>query len=231
MAPARRPHDILDAVKSRLATAVTAAAAAVFAAAGLTACSSQPGAAAFVDNNRISQSEIGQYLTPAGVAPSASAAAASQGQSLESPKLDVVNLLVQQEVWKASLSRTPGGIPSEAELAKLHDSAAATFLGTQTTGSNLDALIAAQEGQYGYTSAYGDLLLTTIELEAALVKRLNVSSLQELSAAVAKYHIPIKVSAVYGKWDPANLSLTSPNAAVPTFITIPSTAAASTPAG
>jgi hypothetical protein len=211
-------------VKSRL---VSAAAAVVLATVGLTACSGQPGAAAFVDNTRISQSEIGKYLTPTGVSSSASAAAASQGQQLQSPKLNVVNLLVQEQVWRAALAHTPGGVPSEAELAKLHDTAAATFLGTQTTGSDLDALIAAQEGQYGFTSEYGNLLLTTVELEAALVKELKVSSLEELSAAVAKFGITVKVSAVYGKWDPKNLSLTSPDAAVPTFITIPSTAASS----
>jgi hypothetical protein len=205
-------------VRLRLLTAVTVAALVVT---GLTACNTKVGAAAFVGGKRISETEVSRYVVPGGVSASASAAAAAQNQTVDAPKSDIVGLLVQQSLWRALLSKN-GGVPSAADLAKLHDAAATNLLGTQTTGSALDTSIDGTEKAYGFSPRYRPLLLTTVELEWSLIQRVKATKIADLVALTTKDHVKVTVSAVYGKWDPTALSVTSPDGAVPSFITLPS---------
>jgi hypothetical protein len=203
-------------VRVRKLTAVAALAGLALAAGGLTACDSKVGQAAIVDGHRISESDLGVYVTPAGPSPSVLAAASAASQHVY-PKTEVVQLLVQQQIFERALAKH-GGVPSEGELAKLHDQAASTFLGTQLTGAQLDRYLAKQQGSYGYSSKYAQLLLRTVELEGALAVKVRARSLADLTAAVAKLHLTVQVNPRYGKWTPSTLSLGSPDSNVPDFL-------------
>jgi hypothetical protein len=194
---------------------------------GLTACDSKVGQAAIVGDHRISESDLGAYLTPAGASPSVLSAASAAGQHVY-PKSEVVQLLVQQELFERVLE-SRGGVPTEGELAKLHDQAAATFLGTQLSGAQLDSYLATTQDDYGYGAKYAHLLLRTVELEAALAVDLKAQSLADLTAAVNKEHIKVQVNPRYGKWAPATLSVGSPSSAVPDFLKLGGTASPAAP--
>jgi hypothetical protein len=203
-------------VRVRKLTAVAALAGLAFAVGGLTACDSKVGQAAIVGGHKISESDLGGYVTPAGPSPSVLAAASAAHQHVY-PKTEVVQLLVQQQIFERVLAKH-GGVPSEGELAKLHDQAASTFLGTQLTGAQLDSYLAKQQGSYGYSSKYAHLLLRTVELEGALAVKLQAKALSDLTSAIDKQHITVQVNPRYGKWAPSTLSLGSPDSNVPNFL-------------
>jgi hypothetical protein len=217
-------------VRVRKLSAVAVLAGLALAVGGLTACDSKVGQAAIVDGHRISESDLGGYVTPAGPSPSVLAAASAASQHVY-PKTEVVQLLVQQEIFERVLAKH-GGVPSEGSLATLHDQAASTFLGTQLTGAQLDTYLAKQQGAYGYSAKYAHLLLRTVELEGALAVKLRAQSLADLTAAVRKQHISVQVNPRYGKWTPSSLSLGSPASNVPNFLKLggTSSAAPTTPA-
>jgi hypothetical protein len=208
-------------------TAVTA-----LAMGGLTACDSKVGEAAIVGGHRISESELGKYVSPAGPVPSVLSAAAKAGQEVY-PKTEVVQILIQQQLFERTLAKN-GGVPTAGELAKLHDQAAATFLGTQLTGAALDSYLKSAQGNYGYAAGYAAQLLRTIELEAALAVKVKAQSLADLAAAVNKLNINVQVNPRYGKWDQKTLTLGGPTSNIPDFLKLggvstPSTAATAAP--
>ena len=132
----RRPWEPIVVRVRKLTAVVGMTAVMALALGGLTACDSKVGQAAIVGGHRISESDLGKFLSPAGPSPSALSAAANAGQGLY-PKTEVVQFLVQQELFTQALAKN-GGVPSKGELATLHDQAAATFLGTQLTGAELN---------------------------------------------------------------------------------------------
>jgi hypothetical protein len=203
-------------VRVRKLTAVAAIAGMALAVSGLTACQTKVGQAAIVDGHRISESDLGGYVAPAGPSPSVLAAASAAKQNVY-PKTEVVQLLVQQQLFERTLAKN-GGLPSQGELAALHDQAASTFLGTQLTGAQLDSYLTSTQGSYGYSAKYAKLLLRTVELEAALAVKLKAQSLADLTAAVNKLHLKVQVNPRYGKWAPATLSMDGPNSNVPSFL-------------
>jgi hypothetical protein len=210
---------------------ITAAAALLIAAAGLSACTSKIGTAATVGSHRISDSEVGSYVTRKGVDTGIAASASAAGQVVQ-PKVNVLDLLVKQQLFTQALARK-GGVPSSGELASLHDTALETFLGLSATQlSGFDQYVDQQVGPNGYDAAYRNLLLNAIELETALAMRLNSTSLQDFAATVDKLHIPVSVSPRYGAWDAATLQMdTSADAGVPSFVTLHEAPKPSTPAG
>lgn len=193
----------------------------------LSACTPRAGAAAIVDDSRISTTDVGQYVTRNGPTPDAIAAAAQQGQQLM-PKSTAVTYLVQQEVFARTLAKTPGGLPSETALNQLHDRAAQTLLGATQTGAALDNSLAANVGKSGFTPAFVPLVLRTIELEQALIDRLKASSIADLAAAVKRANVQVAVNPRFGAWSSTNLDVES--GATPSFLKLvaPETTAPST---
>ena len=196
---------------------------------GLTGCDSKVGQAAIVDGHRISESDLSAYVSPQGPVPSVLAAAAKAGQSVY-PKTEVVQILIQQELFERTLDKN-GGVPSEGELVSLHDQAAATFLGTQLTGAALDSYLKGAQGDYGYAAKYAQTLLRTVELEAALVVKIKARKITDVAAAVNKLMLKVQVNPRYGKWDATNLTLGGPKSNIPDFLKLDgvSTAASAAP--
>jgi hypothetical protein len=211
---------------------LTVAAATVLAAAALTACTPKAGAAAIVDDTRISTTEVGKYVTRSGPSPDAVAQAAQQDQQLL-PKTTVVTYLVQQVVFARALAATRDGMPSDTVLNQLHDRAAQTLLGSSLTGASLDKYLFDNVGKSGFTDKFPGLVLHTVELEQALIDRLKASSIEDLAAAVQKTGVHVSVNPRYGTWSSEHLDVEDPSRAVPSFLTlvpaettVPSTTAA-----
>jgi hypothetical protein len=211
---------------------VAVAAALVLAAAALTACTPKAGAAAIVDDTRISTTELGKYVTRSGPSPDAVAQAAQQEQQLL-PKTTVVTYLVQQILFTRALAATRDGMPSDAVLNQLHDRAAQTLLGSSLTGAALDKYLMDNVGKSGFTDKFPGLVLHTVELEQALIDRLKASSIEDLAAAVQKTGVHVAVNPRYGTWSAEHLDVEDPTGAVPSFLTlvpaettVPSTTAA-----
>jgi hypothetical protein len=204
-------------------TAVTA-----LAMGGLTACDSKVGQAAIVDGHRISESDLTKFVSPAGPVPSVLAAAAKAGQSVY-PKTEVVQILIQQELFERTLEKN-GGVPSQGQLASLHDQAAATFLGTQLTGAALDSYLESAQGDYGYASAYAQALLRTVELEAALAVKISAQSIADVAAAVNKLGLQVQVNPRYGKWESKTLTLAGPTSNIPDFLKLEGVSTSASPA-
>jgi hypothetical protein len=204
-------------VRVRKLTAVVGMTAAMaLAMGGLTACDSKVGEAAIVGGHRISESDLGKFLSPAGPSPSALSAAAKGGVGLY-PKTDVVQFLVQQELFEQALANN-GGVPSKVELAALHDQAGATLLGAQVTGAKLDTELSNALTARGTAAPFLPVVLRTFELEMALVLKVKAGSQSELAAAVNKLHIKVQVNPRYGKWDPKTVSLGAPTSNIPDFL-------------
>jgi hypothetical protein len=184
-------------------------AAAALVVAGLAACSDNHGAAALVSDTRIADNTITKYVTKEG--PDADKA------NQVSPRVFVLDQLIPQEIFTQALERT-GGVPTDAELAALHDDAISTLL--QVSPQDYEKNLAAEIKAYGLAPSVAELNVHQLELEWAYIMRTKVSNPTELNAELAKLKIPVTVNASYGDWDAASLRLnTDSSAGRPAFVT------------
>jgi hypothetical protein len=203
-------------MRLRTVSAVLAAALAI---GGLSACQTKVGQAAIVGSDRISETDLGKYVTREGPSAQARSAAAAQNQTLGTPKVEALTTIIQTAVFAHALAST-GGMPSAARLAQLHDEAAQRLLGASTTGDAFDAGLIRQARSYGFTETFGRLAIRSAELEDALIDRVKASQLSDLLAVIKKYPVHVSVSPRYGSWEPAKLALSdSVGAGLPSFVT------------
>jgi hypothetical protein len=201
-------------VRLRTLSAVLAA---VLATVGLTGCRTNIGTAATVDGVRITDSDVTRYVTPRG--PDASIAAnASKSNQVVSPRSQVLQFLIQQQVFTRTLKYL-GKVPSNAQLAASHDEAASVLLQTQLTGGALDRAIRKGLPSSGIDPDFAKVYLRVQELEFAIIQSKQLTQLPELIAIIKKAHVPVSVSPRYGKWNSAGLGLDG-KAAVPSYLTV-----------
>ena len=201
------------------------AAASLLAVTGLTACHTNVGAAAFVNGHRISESDIGKYLAPAGVSDQAKAQAAQQGGTIN-PRSIVTNVLVTEAVFRAVL-QSSNSVPTPAQLDASKDAALQTFFGTTQSGGQLDATVASDLTSAGVKPSLLPHFFTSYELEYVLVKTHSLTNVADLSKVVSDAHVKVSVNPAYGQWDAANVSVGS--AATPGYLTRQSTYQPPTP--
>jgi hypothetical protein len=205
---------------------LTALAAAVLAVAGLSACRSNVGAAAVVDGHRISESDVHTYLTAQG--PS-TAGVANFGAGLV-PQSLALNTIVQERVLTLTLTRTPGGLPSDAVMRAQHDQAAATLIpaGSQgsVTGAQYDSGVAATLGGYGLSQKLLPFVVRDLDLEYALVIRTKATTGADVARAIAAQHIAVSVNPAYGTWSANAFSVAPPTTAAGTTAPCPNISAA-----
>jgi hypothetical protein len=210
---------------------LTAAVVAVLAVAGLSACRSNVGAAAVVDGHRISESDVHKYLTAAGVDPSLAAQAKASNQNFV-PKTIALNTIVQAQVYELVLRHTKGGVPADAELRAERDVAAQTLTGGSiTSGAALESAVASQLTKEGLTRNLLPLVVRSIDLEYALITRIQATSAADIAKAVTAQHIKVSVNPAYGKWSAPDVSVLPPsNSTLPDFLSrqTPPAVAAST---
>lgn len=206
----------MQVVRTRLVGLAVVAVSATVLATGLSACSTKVGAAGVVDGTRISESDVNDYVVPGGTNP-------PQAKSF------VLTFLVKEKLYESYLS-TRGGIPSDAQLASLHDSAVAGVLSSSLgTGAAADAQIDTVLTNAGVKTSFRPTILRSAELETKAFADLGKSA-ADFFAAVRAADIKVSISPLYGSWnlDQQDVAAaTAPNFLVPT----PSSSASASPAG
>jgi hypothetical protein len=218
-------------VRFRILTVVVATTLAV---AGLAGCRTNVGTAATVDGHRIGESDVNKFVTPTG--PDASVVAnAKQNKQVVSPRSQVLQFLIQEQVFEKTLASL-GKVPTDSQLASLHDEAASVLLQTNLTGSAIDNAIRKGLPTSGIRPSFVKTYLRVQELEYAIIASRQLTQLPQLLALINKAHVSISVSPRYGTWDPKTIGLDG-KAAVPSYLTVQpgadaaTTAAPTQPAG
>jgi hypothetical protein len=190
---------------------------------GLTACSENHGAAAFVSDTRISDRSINKYLTKSG--PDAANA------NRVSPRISTLSELIQEQVFTDALAKTPGGVPTDAQREAVREDAR-TLLVTDSQGAPYDdASLTQLADSFGLKPNFAELILNNAELEYLYIERSKVANPQELANSITKLNIPVTVNPSYGTWEASALGLnSSPTAGRPNFITFQTPAPATTAA-
>ena len=189
--------------------------------AGLSACSSsKAGAAAFVGDHRIDEADVNTYVVPGFTVPSANAQQQQQQQT--PPRVIALNSLIQVELMTQLLDKSLGGVPSEAELAALHDEALATVFGIQQTGQDADAALRDLVARSGLKESFVPVVVQQGELTMAVVKKINAQRQSDIANAVKKAGIPVTVNPRYGSWSVADAAISGP--VLPSFLTLGPTA-------
>jgi hypothetical protein len=109
-------------------------------------------------------------------------------------------------------------VPSQSQLAVLHDEALSFQYGIQQKGSEADDALSGAFTKSGLKQAFLPTFLNQIELTQAVIRKINAHQPSDLAAAVNKLSIPVSVNARYGTWDAKQASLGS--ATHPDFLTL-----------
>ncbi len=197
---------------------LTTALAATLAVAGLAGCRTNVGVAARVGDVRITESDVNGYVTPTGIPASASAQAKAANQTVRSPRSQVLQFLIQEQIFEQTLKYV-GVRPTAGQLAAAHDPAAGLLLGTQLNGAALDNAIRKQLPGSGVKPKFLATFLRVQELEYTLIQKRQLKQLSELLALIKKAKITVSVSQRYGTWSPANLSLDG-KPVIPSYLSV-----------
>jgi hypothetical protein len=202
-------------VKLRTMTAAMTLALAVT---GLSACTSKVGVAAVVDGHNITEATVASYVSPG-------TPAKATASTVAPPKVQVLSTLIQDKLFAATISRTKGGLPDAAGLAKYHDVAVQNVLQLSQTGAAADKTILNQITQLGYRAKFVHELIRSVELNYLLVIRLQAKTQGDITTAVTKANKPVVVSGRYGKWDLNQFSVVSTGSSGrPSFFKLATTA-------
>jgi hypothetical protein len=182
---------------------IGAGALAVLAVTGLTACQTKAGAAAVVDGHRIDQSDVNKYVDEGFTAPTPTGTAQAQ----EPARVIVLNTLIESRLMTALLARSLGGVPSEADLNKLHDEAFAVQLNLQQPGAQADQALDSALTKSGLKASFGDVFVRGLELKQAVIDKTKAQRQSDIANALKKLGIPVSVNARYGSWSADSGSL------------------------
>lgn len=153
----------------------------------LAGCDSKIGTAAVVNGSKISESDVSRYLDPA-------TADVSRARDL------ALEYQIRQKLFTVALQRK-NGVPSDADLAKYHDSAVSNLLGQQVSGARADQLLQTTLPGLGLKPSFAGLLTRAFELELSYASATNATQETTVIADLAKQHIPVSVNPRYGSWD------------------------------
>lgn len=193
--------------------AVAVTAALVVGVSGLTACRTNVGNAATIDGHRVSESDINGYVTDA-----AQPLKSSDGSQSISPKPFVIDILIQQRLYRKVLAASPTGAPSTGQLSTLRRQ----YLAGATTKATVERL-----GAKGYTAAFNSTIVD-VQVMGALLTQEQQNGV-DVTGLVRKTKFPVKVNPRYGTWNakalrfeagttaglPAYLKLQSASASLP----------------
>jgi hypothetical protein len=195
---------------------VGACAVAVLALAGLSACRTKAGAAAFVDGHRINEGDVSKYVVPGYATPSGGT------RQQAPPRVLALDSIIQTQLMARVLAKTLGGVPSESDLAAQHDQALATVIGIQQTGANADAALRQLLAERGVKASFAPVVVRQAELTMVVIKKINAQQQGDIANAVKKAAIPVTVNARYGSWSADNASISG--TVTPDFLTLGSSA-------
>ncbi len=186
---------------------VAACAALVIGVSGLTACRTNVGSAATIDGHRVSETQVGDYLTG-----SAAPIKGSSGSQSTDPKPFVLEILIDERLYPKLLRAAKVGSPGKGQLTTLRRQ----YLAGKSVKAAAEGL-----GVKGYSAGFNSLIID-IEVYATLLNQAQ-SAGTDVSSIALKLHFPVKVNPRYGTWDKSTLALKSGSTAgVPGYLTLQS---------
>lgn len=186
----------------------------------LSACDTKAGAAAVIGGQRINQGEVDKYLVASYTVPPP-----SPGQQQRPvPRSFALNTLIETDLLTRVLE-SEGGVPSDGELAALHDEALSVQLQLQQTGAQADATLTNALVNIGLKPSFTEAYLRQVELKQAVIDRIHAQRQSDIAAAENKLGVGVSVSGRYGSWSHTEGQLAS--YAPPSFIQLGSAPAGS----
>lgn len=184
-----------------------AAAVAVLAAATLSACRTNVGNAATIDGHRVSESDVGSYLTPKA---QAVAEQDSSGGSLNVPARSfVLETIIVDRLLARIVDALPGDPPTKGALAKIRQ---------QGLAGSSESAVAKKSGVIGFTAAFNTVWVHSKILNTVLGNAQQQGGI-DVRTLAAKTRFPVSVNPRYGTWDRATFSLLSgSDAGLPDFL-------------
>jgi len=183
-----------------------AAALAVATALLLSACSSSNvGIAAKYDGQRLTETQLGNYVTP-----HAQGVSLSQTGGPTPPKDFALFILIRERLYADLLRSTKGGMPQAGRVAALVDN----YVGNGTPQQAVTSL-----GVKGYSPSFATQVLRYRALGQLLDQR--VQSGVDVNAALKTLNFPVTINPRFGTWDRKQLTLkTGSTDGVPGFLTL-----------
>ena len=177
---------------------VAALAVAAMATVGLSGCQLKVGQAAYVNKTSISESEVGSYVTADAPAPASGSIGA---------KTFVVQELVKRLVLN-DLAQAIGKVPSDSDLASLHDTALSSVFQTTVSGAQADAQLRSAAASKGLKPSFDALYVRNVELSTAIGDYLQSASTGAQAALQKKLNaIRVRLNPRYGTWNVNNLAV------------------------
>lgn len=184
-----------------------AAAAAVLALAGLAGCKSNVGQAAVINGQRISESDVSQYLTPDAQPVNEQD---QNGASVQvSPRSFVLSQLINEQLGFAILHAVPAvsSVTPQQIDSQLHND----------LNGKSPRQVAESLGLHGYTDAFYHIVLRVQEISSVLRQQSGTA----VNKAISTIHFRVSVSPRYGRWDNKQLRFTA-GGTVPGYLDVKS---------
>jgi hypothetical protein len=162
---------------------------------GLTGCDSKAGTAAVVNGNRITETQLSDYLAPNAQPINVSDGA---GGSFGVPaRVFVLQYLIRDQVFPLLLSNAGSSVTADQLSADRAD-AIATLAGDEAT-------LQKQVAQAGLKPRFEAVMVRQQELTDLVGKKLTTQ--QQLTDAIAKIKDAVSVNPRFGSWDKASLRI------------------------
>lgn len=200
----------------KLRSPLAALAVAGLAAALLTGCQSNVGAAAHVEDKTISVADVDDRITT--VSDDDAAKLGRTSSQLRVLNRQTVLIFSVREVLFEQVWRQRGGLPPQPRLDQKHDAAIQYLFGSSGTATGAagdDAVREALETN-GVKPGFADTMIRAAELELLLADEIKAGSEADVIALVNDAGIDVRVSERYGSWDSSSLTLGAP--ATPSYL-------------
>lgn len=193
---------------------LAAAALAVLASAGLSACRTNVGVAATADGHRITESQVNAYLTrdaqPVQV-PDASGASVQV-----SPRTYVLQTIITERLYAKILEML-------TQQNKIDEQQITAAISQILKGDSAHHFVETH-GLRGFTAKFAELALRGSVLVDDI--RTVANNGVDLQPVLAKLKYPVSVNPRYGAWDPKNYAMsTDPTAGLPKVLRLPAAVA------
>ncbi len=186
---------------------------------GVAACQVRPGAAGFVGDDKIAESDVVQYVS--GAAPTGADA------PQQSPRNFVLGTLVLERLWTDLLRSGGGALPTDAQLTASREAA----LTSQSSAAPTEDQLRTALVQIGVDATFAPTYTRQAELQYFANQKLTAAGVKtqaDFLAVLAKETPKVRLSPRYGTWDPATLSISG---GTPGYLQLASASAAASPAG
>lgn len=174
---------------------------------GLAGCRTNVGTAAVVDGHRITESDVGGYITATSRTVTENSGNGTSQQV--SPRSFVLAQLINEQLGFALLKQIPATknlTPAQLDAKLSHD-----------LGNRSERSVAEGIGLKGYSPSFDHIVLRVQEISAAIgTAQQQGVNLQDI---FNKLHFPVTINPRYGTWDAKRFSMVT-STVIPSYLTV-----------